>query len=230
MPLARRIVATVVVSGLALLCRAAMADDLNRVLRELDTAAASFHSTTADFEFDTNVTDPIPDQDVQKGTAYYERRGADFSMAAHISQVDGRPVPKIYMYAHGALRLDEPLLNQVTTFKSASKFESYVMLGFGASGKELEDKWEIRYLGSETLGGVKTEKLELVAKDPAVRKNLPKVTVWLDTARAVSLKQDFDEGQGNTRVCTYSNIRVNQPLPADAFKFKTDAKTQFIEH
>ena len=228
--LRRPLLALMVVTGIALAGRTATADDLSRVLRELDVAAANFRSTAADFEFDTNVTDPVPDKDVQKGTAYYERRGNDFSMAAHINEVDGRPVPKVYMYAHGALRLDEPLLNQVTTFSSASKFESYVMLGFGASGKELADKWDIRYLGPETLEGIKTEKLELIAKDPAVRKNLVKVTVWLDTARAVSLRQDFDEGLGNSRVCTYSKIRVNQPLPADAFKFKTDAKTHYVEH
>ena len=46
------------------------------------------------------------------------------------------------------------------------------MLGFGASGKELEEKWNITYLGQETLDGVKTDKLELVPKDPAIRKNL----------------------------------------------------------
>ena len=74
-------------------------------------------------------------------------------------------------------------------------------------------KWNIKYLGTETIDGIKTDKLELVAKDPAVRKNIPKVTIWLDTARAVSLKQVFDEGEGQSRVCHYTNIKVNQPLP-----------------
>ena len=63
------------------------------------------------------------------------------------------------------------------------------MLGFGASGKDLEEKWTIKYLGKETIDGIATDKLELVAKDPDVRKNIPKVTIWMDTARAVSLKQ-----------------------------------------
>jgi len=144
--------------------------------------------------------------------------------------MNGKPSPRTYTYSGGVLRLIEPLIDQVTTFKSAGKFESYIMLGFGASGKDLADKWDIKYAGSETLDGVKTEKLELVAKDPTVRKNLPKVTVWIDTARAVSLKQVFDQGQGQTRVCVYFNIKVNQAPPTDAFKFKTDAKTQFVEH
>jgi outer membrane lipoprotein-sorting protein len=103
------------------------------------------------------------------------------------------------------------------------------MLGFGASGKDLEQKWEIKYIGSETLDGVKTEKLELIAKDPAVLKNIPKVTIWVDPERGVSLKQVFDEGPGQYRVSVYFNIKVNQPLPADAFTFKTDGKTAYVK-
>jgi outer membrane lipoprotein-sorting protein len=45
------------------------------------------------------------------------------------------------------------------------------------------------------------------------------VTIWLDTSRAVSLKQVFDQGDGQSRVCIYSNIKVNQPLPKTAFNF-----------
>ena len=71
------------------------------------------------------------------------------------------------------------------------------MLGFGASGKDLAAKWEIKYLGPETLDGVKTEKLEMVAKDPAVRKNIRKVTIWVDPENGVSLKQLFDQGRNH---------------------------------
>jgi outer membrane lipoprotein-sorting protein len=133
------------------------------------------------------------------------------------------------MFSGGVFKLFEGgNVDQVTTYAQASKFESYLMLGFGASGKDLEEKWEIKYLGSETLDGIKTEKLELVAKDPAVRKNIPKVTVWMDAERGINLKQVFDEGPGEYRVSVYFNIKVNQPLPGDAFTFKTDSKTQYV--
>ncbi|HWT66034.1 MAG TPA: hypothetical protein VN151_07960 [Terracidiphilus sp.] len=231
MPFRSKLIAAAALLMLGLPVRSAFAaDDLTRVLHELDISAANFHSTSADFQFDTYQTDPIPERDTQKGTAYYDRKGTAFQMSAHIAEMNGNPSPRTYSYSGGVLRLFEPLIDQVTTFKSAGKFESYIMLGFGASGKDLADKWDVKYAGAETLDGVKTEKLELVAKDPTVRKNLPKVTVWIDTARAVSLKQVFDQGQGQTRVCVYFNIKVNQALPTDAFKFKTDTKTQFVEH
>jgi outer membrane lipoprotein-sorting protein len=204
------------------------AGDLKSTLAKLDAAAARFKSTAADFEFNSVITDPVPDSEVQTGTAYYQRKGNSFQMAAHIREDNGKKVPKVYVYSNGKLQLDEPMMNQVTTLTSASQYEGYLMLGFGASGKDLADKWDITDDGPETIAGVKTEKLELLAKDPKIRKNLPKVIVWIDLDRGVSLKQYFDMGQGQSRTCTYSNIKINQSLPGDAFTFKTDSKTQYI--
>ena len=203
------------------------AQDLKTVLDKLDVAAGNFHSVSADFQFDSYVTDPVPDKETQKGTVYYERRGRDFQMAAHIEEENGKPVPKIYTFSKGVFKLYEKLSNQVTTYKN-DKLGGYLLLGFGASGKELSEKWDITYAGQEKLENVETDKLELVAKDPAVRKNLPKVTIWMDTARGVSLKQVFDQGQGQSRVSVYFNFKFNQPLPSDAFTFKTDSKTQYV--
>src|ERR1017187_5176708 len=229
----RKLVVAALMAALLLAARAASATPAeekakDEVLRRLDVAAVNFHSPSADFEFDAVETDPIPDKDVQKGTVYYERKGNSFQMAAHIHELNGKIASKVYSYTSGVVNLYEKLTNQVTRFSKASQYESYLMLGFGASGKDLERKWEIKYLGPEVIDGVKTDKLELVAKDPTVRKNIPKVTIWLDTERAVSLKQIFEEGPGQYRVCFYFNFKTNQPLPADAFTFKTDKQTVVV--
>jgi outer membrane lipoprotein-sorting protein len=200
--------------------RTALADDLNQVLQKLDVAAKNFHTTSASVEFDTIQTDPIPDKDVKTGTAYYERKGNSFQMAAHMTKHNDGPSQQAYVFSGGALRIsDTGKAGDAKTYTQAGKYESYLMLGFGASGTDLQDKWTVTYDGTEMIGGVKTDKLELVAKDPSVRKNIPKVTIWLDTARAVSLKQVFDEGEGESRICTYTNIKVNQGVPGDAFSF-----------
>ena len=207
---------------------AAPADEKDKVLRKLDAAALSFRSTSADFEFDSVEKDPIPDKDVQKGTVYYERNGKAFQMAAHIETENGKKVPKEYVYSGGSFKLYEKLTNQVTTFSKLGQYESWFMLGFGASGKDLEEKWEITYKGTEKLDGVTTSILEMVPKDLAIRKNLPKVTVWMDLDRGVSLKQVFEEGPGQYRVCVYFNIKINQALPKDAFTLDTDKKTEYV--
>ncbi|HEY1766458.1 MAG TPA: outer membrane lipoprotein carrier protein LolA [Terracidiphilus sp.] len=207
------------------------ADDLNSVLSKLNTAAADFHTTSADVEFDTAQTDPMPDTDVQKGVVYYQRAGSSFHMGVHIATDDGQPAPKIVVCCEGgSIKLYEKGSNQVTTLNKLSQYESWFMLGFGASGKELQEKWDITYDGPETIDGVNTAKLEMVPKDPTVKKNLPKVILWMDTSRAISLKQYFDEGQGQSRTTHYTNIKMNQTLPKDAFTFTTDKKTTYASH
>jgi len=213
-------VSLAVVAVSLLISQTAHGDDLSRVLQELDAAAKNFHNTTANVEFDTIQTDPIPDKDVMTGMAYYDRNGARFQMAAHLTQHNNHPAAKTYILSAGTLRIsDTGKASDAKVYSQAGKYESYLMLGFGASGAQLTEKWTIAYKGSETIDGVKTDELELVAKDPAVRKNISKVTVWLDTSRAVSLKQVFDEGEGQSYICTYTNIKVNQGVPANAFTF-----------
>jgi hypothetical protein len=203
--------------------RIAHAEDLTSVLAKLDAAAKDFHTTTATVEFDSIQTDPIPDTDTMIGTAYYERN-SHLEMAVHFSVhiADGKsqPTGKAYVFSGGTLRVsDTGKEKDARPYGQAGKYESYFALGFGASGKDLEDKWTISYLGKETIDGISTDELKLVAKDPTVRKNIVNVTAWMDTRRAVSLKVIFDEGQGQSYVCHYTNIKVNQPLPKTAFDF-----------
>jgi outer membrane lipoprotein-sorting protein len=76
------------------------------------------------------------------------------------------------------------------------------------------------------MGGANTAKLELTPKDPELRKSLSKVTIWVDPDHAVSLKQEFNF-TSSTYVCQYSDFKFNQPLPGDAFKFKTNGQTVY---
>ena len=218
---ARRFAFFALIFAALLFSRSVRADDLKQVLQRLDAAARSFTNVTADVEFKTVQTVPIPDTDTLTGVAYYERSDGHFKMAAHLNQHNGQPTGQTYIFSGGVLReSDTGKGSDAHAINQASKYESYVMLGFGASGSDLQAKWDIKYLGPETVDGVQTDKLELVAKDPTVRQNLPKVTIWLDTARAVSIKQIFDEGGGTTRTGYYTNIQVGQKkLPGDAFSF-----------
>lgn len=205
------------------------AGDLKATLTRLDAAAARFHTSSAVFEFDSVQTDPVPDKDVQTGVVYYRRSGSSFQMGIHIDTDNGDKIVKTIVCCQGgSVKLYEQRLNEVTVLNKLNQYESWFMLGFGASGKELAEKWNIADDGPETVNGVRTEKLEMVPKDPAVLRNVPKVTLWMDLERGVSIKQVFDEGPGQSRVALYSNIKMNQSLPSDAFTLKTNKKTTFV--
>ncbi len=74
---------------------ASAADTLESVLAKLDRAADNFHSTSAEFEFDSVQSYPVPDTEKQTGTVYYERSGGAFRMGIHIREVEGKPAPKV---------------------------------------------------------------------------------------------------------------------------------------
>jgi len=198
------------------------ADNLTRVLHELDAAALKFRTATGDFEWRTDQTEPIPNTDTQTGTIYLSRTNSAFQMAARVRVVNQMNVPKVLTYSNssGTATLYEKLNDSFRVFKAGerqSQLESVLLLGFGMSGQEIGSRWDLSYARTEILTGVLCDVLELVPKDPEMRKSLPRVTIWVDASRAVTLKQIFDQGQGNRRICTYSNLRVNTRLPADAF-------------
>lgn len=206
----------------------AAAGNLQQVLAQLDQASKGFRTATADFESKSIQTEPVPDTDIMTGTVYYERRGGQERMAAHVTQRDGHPYGMDYNYVRGVFQLYDHQLNQVRKMQNASNFGGYVKLGFGTSGKGLQDDFQVSYLGQETIDGVKTDKLQLIFKDPKIRNTIPKVTIWIDPVRDVSLKQVFDLGQGMSKTITFSNIQVNRSVPSSAFSFKTNKQTQFI--
>jgi outer membrane lipoprotein-sorting protein len=215
------LIALVLSFGLLTRAAAPAPDPKAEVLARLDVAAKNFHSTSADVEFDTIETDPIYDKDVLKGVVYYDREGSSFKMGAHFDRHYDKPSTRAYTYVGGVLRARDSESAPVSTYANAGKWESYVMLGFGASGKDLAAKWDITYLGSEPISDgkniIKTDILELVAKDPAVRKNLASVKIWVDPDRALSLKQIFTLNATTSKICLYSNFKVNEKLPANAF-------------
>lgn len=206
--------------------RAFAAGNLKATLARLDAASARFHSTTADFEFTSVQTDPVPDKDVQTGVVYYQRTVSNFQMGLHINEVNGEKAPKIIVCCQkGNMQLYDVKLNHVTVLNKFSQYQSWFMMGFGASGKELAEKFDITDDGPETVDGVKTEKLEMIPKDANVRRNVAKITLWMDLDLGVSRKQLFNEDPSHYRVCTYSNIEMNKGVPKDAFTFKTNKKT-----
>jgi outer membrane lipoprotein-sorting protein len=55
------------------------------------------------------------------------------------------------------------------------------------------------------------------------------ITLWVDTARGVSVQQKFLEPSGDYRLTKYSNIQINTKIPNDVFKLKTTSHTKVIK-
>ncbi len=212
--------------------------ELQAVLRKLDTVAATFRSAQADFEWDyyQKVIDEVVD--VETGTIYYRRAGKDIEMMADVkksgaSAVTLKPEPKFVLFSEGKVKMYTPKTDQVTVYvpgKNQGDVESYVVLGFGGSGQDLQKSFDVTYAGTEKIEGVNAAKLELVPKSEKVRNYYNKMILWVDPDKGVSVQQQFFTPQGDSRLCKYppSSIKVNEKIGDDVFKLKTTSKTQVI--
>jgi len=124
-----------------------------------------------------------------------------------------------------------PKTEQVMVYdlgRNKADLESYVVLGFGGSGQDLQKAFDVTFGGTETVNGVKAAKLELIPKSEKVRNNYNKMILWIDPDKGISVQQQFFTPQGDYRLCRNSGIRVNEKVNDDVFKLKTTSKTQVI--
>jgi outer membrane lipoprotein-sorting protein len=202
----------------------------------MDTAAASFRTTQADFEWDRYEKVINEVDDFQTGTVYYRRAGQDVEMRAEI-KMDGpslkevKPEPKDVLFSNGKIQVFQPKANQVTVYNAGnnrSEIEAYLVLGFGGSGQDLAKTFDVTFQGAETINGIATAKLQLIPKSDKVRNTFKEILLWIDLDRGISVQQQFFEPQGDYRLAKYSKIRLNEKIGNDAFQLKTNSKTTTV--
>jgi outer membrane lipoprotein-sorting protein len=141
---------------------------------------------------------------------------------------------KVIQYKDGVMQMFDPGVDQITVLHAGAnqaQYEGYFTLGFGGSGTDLQKAWKINDLGPETLQdagkAVKVEKLDLTSKDPSA-KTFDHITIWIDSMRALSLKQIFYLPSHDVRTCTYANIKLNGKIDMKTFEIKRDSATTTV--
>jgi outer membrane lipoprotein-sorting protein len=201
---------------------------LEAVLSAMDKTAANFRSTEADFVW-VLYEKVVDSSDTQKGKIYFRRSGNQIQMSAEITEPESER--KNVLYDGKRLRVYQPKIDQVTeydTSKNRSTVESFLVLGFGGRGHDLQNSFEVSFQGTENVMGVNASKLDLVPKTQKGQNIFSHILLWIDPARGVSVQQQFFEPNGNYRLAKYSDIKLNQNIPADMFKLKTTGRTKVV--
>src|SRR5277367_6345042 len=206
---------------------------LDAVLSQMDAAARNFKTTEASLVSD-RYDKVINETETETGKVYCRREASAVEMAVDFE----KPDKKYVRYSGGKIQVYLPKIDEVDEYspgKNRSDVETYLMLGFGGSGHDLVKSYDVKLLGSETINGVKTEKLELIPKSDRLRNDfIARILLWIDPARGVSIQQQFFQPDskggwaGDYRLAKYSDIKINQKLPEDVFKLKTTKKTKFV--
>ncbi len=210
----------------------AAGSSLESVLAQMDQQAASFKNAQATFAWD-QYTSVVEDHDFQEGNIYFRRLPkGELQMAAEINKHNGQQIAKVVLFADGKVRLYEGgKLDRLTEYdagKNRAEFESFLVLGFGGSGRDLQKSFTVKFLGNEQVQGVNAAKLDLTPKAQKVRSMFTHIVLWIDPARGVSVQQQFFAENGDYRLAKYNNIKLNDKINDDVFKLKTTSKTQIV--
>ncbi len=180
--------------------------DLTGTLARLDASSARFTSAEARVHRESYNSVVREVDDTSDGSIYFIReKGGSTQMGLKTEGKNARTVE----YKNGTVRDYNPGIKCYDTVTRPG-IDTYLTLGFGGSGKDLNKAWVVTDLGPAVEGGVKVEKLELVPRDAAVKGNVSKVALWVDLDRDVSLKQVFYSPSGDYNTAVFREIETKK--------------------
>jgi outer membrane lipoprotein-sorting protein len=200
-----------------------VAQSVASVLSRLDQTAHSFTAATANIRAISH-TAVIEEDDTEVGNIIMKRVSSErIHLLITFTGTSGR---SIVLRDH-TLEIYYPKLNLIQEYdiqKYGDVAQKLLLLGFGTSGHELASNYEIKNLGGENVGSEDTTRLELTPKAPELLKQLKKVELWISEKTGLALQQKFYMPDGDHRVVTYTNLKVNPVLSSSALDLPKGAK------
>lgn len=205
------------------------AQTLESVLREMDTAAASFQSLTAHIR-SLKHTAIVNDDTVDEGTIWVKRVKPKVThLLIEFTVPDTYYVAvsekKAEVYRPKIATLEE---YDVTRFRDLK--DQFWLLSFGAAGRDLSSHYRVSLKGTESVADKPAVKLELIPKSPELLKQVPRIEMWVSTSHWQPVQQKFyDVTPGDYRLSTYTGIKLNVPIPDSRLRIRPAKGTKKIQ-
>lgn len=210
--------------------------DLNSVIAAMNSKSAGFKNVAADFDWETyNAALAAIEKDkykneIQTGQSYFRRSGKDSKNVEVMLDIK-EPTPKQLLYRKGILRIYEPNINRITeraVGENKSEVDAAMSLGFGGRGDELLKSYDVKWLGWETVDGIRAAKMELAGKTPGLQKAFSRAVIWIDPDRNVAVQQQFFQGD-DYRLTRYRKITINGDVSDKNFKLNTKDSPEIVK-
>ena len=192
--------------------------ELEKVIALLNTKSLTFHSVQTDFISDT-FQKAGDEHFNDSGTLYFKRSRKGTEIA--IDNNPQKPAHEKVVVKNGAAQINHFNSKSIETHSAGDKrekLEGFLTLGFGGSGNEIMEKFDVKYVGIESVGNRATYKLELTPKSKEAREMFRLIILWIDQETGMSVQQRLLSGLTDYHLATYSNFRINQKLPGNAFE------------
>jgi outer membrane lipoprotein-sorting protein len=187
---------------------------LEYVLTMMDRSAQDFRTLTAALDHVT-YTALVKDTSTESGEIYVRK---DSKMRIDFT----RPDPRTIIRNGDNLYIYTPKINRVEEYnigKNRALADQYLALGFGTRTESLQKSYEITFSGEEELDGQKMAVIDLVPRSEEVRKQIPKIRMWVDEASWLPVQQKFFEaGTEDYFISRYKNVMKNLKIGDGKFK------------
>ncbi len=202
------------------------AETLDEIFAHIDQASAQFKSYSATMkrkEFDAVLSETTD----WKGTIRLKRAKTGMTGVLDFTEPDPMTV---YLGGKTAERFF-PKANTVEIYdigKYAHSIDEVILVGFGASSADLRKQYDVKLGGTDTVGGAKTSRLELVPKDAEVRKLTTKIELWIPEGQANPIQEKLSTPSKNYSLINFSDVKINPQLPDADYTLKLPAGAKKI--
>ncbi len=186
------------------------AENLKAVLARMDKGAELFQGMTAKLT-QVNHTEVINENETLTALVRMKR-----TKAGVVGRVDFTgPNQKIVSIRERELQVFYPKSNNVELYdvgKYGDQLDQFLLLGFSTSGKEIQRNYNVRLVGTETVGGRATSHLELTPKSKQAQDIFKKADVWLAQDANQPMQEKIHKNDQDYTLITYSDVKLNPPL------------------
>lgn len=193
--------------------------DLDRVLRQLETTGKSFQSFWARFS-QKKYTAVLREFDAPESGTFVYARAKDGS--ALLRQEVQKPAPRILTIKGGTAIVHQPQLKQAQLAnlgKNKDKAE-YLALGLGQSPAKLRETFNLKVLGSATIGGAPCSILNLQPKSASAAAFFSSITLWITQKGGIPIQQKLEEPNGDYLLVSFTEVKLNSKISASTFEQK----------
>lgn len=205
-------------------------DNLQEILSRMDKAAIEFQAMTAQVTYVTHTDVLNEDSPPETGTATMKK--------VQPGEVQGKidfTSPDLRTVTIEKRRVQEylPKINTLQIFdldKHGPQLDKFLMIGFGTSGTEIAAAYDVMTLASEPVNGQAVTRLQLIPKNGEAKQYVKELELWIpEQGDPYPVREKIFEPSGDYQLVTYSNVKINPPLKADALQLKLPAGVK-IEH
>lgn len=183
----------------------------DEVLAKMDHAAPGFSGMTSALKRVRHV-EVLNDNSEESGSMKLRKeKPSGVSVLIDFTKPDHRSIA-----FHGRkAEIFLPKMNTVQEYdlgKQSSLVDQFLVLGFGATGRELSASYSVKYAGEESVASQKTAHLTLVPKSKEAREQFQRIDLWMNESGAYPVQQKVLEPSGDYWLVTYTDVKLS-PAP-----------------